>query len=71
MDSGVTEDFELFLISEILSIRDKFELLRYFQHLPSPQSSSIQCDVRRFNVYLVVSISTRMVCIILCAVVTA
>ena len=46
MDTGMTEDFELRLISEILNIRDKFESIPHFQHLPFPQNYPFQCNVR-------------------------
>ena len=47
MDSGISEEFERKLILEILTIRDKFEVVPYFQHLPSPPSLAFQCDVSK------------------------
>lgn len=45
LDPGVTEDFEMTLISEVAILRDKFEVVQFLQHFPSPQCYSGQYSV--------------------------
>lgn len=56
MDSGVTEEFELTLISEILTLRDMFEVYSFFQHIPCPQIS----QSTQYKVSYVMSISIEL-----------
>ena len=46
LDSGISEDFESTLISEVAILRDKFEVLQFLEHFPAtPQACSAQYKV--------------------------
>ena len=45
LDPGITEDFEMNLISEVAILRDRFEVFQFLQHFPSPQCYSGQYSV--------------------------
>ena len=37
LDSGVTEDIEMSVVSEVSILREEFEAVGSFRHLPTPQ----------------------------------
>jgi hypothetical protein len=45
LDSGISEEFEMVLISEVAPLQDSFGVVRFLQHFPTPQSYPEQYGV--------------------------